>query len=389
MLEKEYDVAIIGGGIHGAGIAQAASADGFKVLLLEQTDWAAGTSQKSSKLIHGGLRYLQQGQFGLVWESIRERDRLLQNAPELVTRKRFIIPLYKDSKLKNWKIWLGLSIYALLAGVKQNRFSKIPADEWNQLKGLEKKNLQAVYAYQDAQTDDRLLTKAVVESAQLLGTETLCPAKFVSAEQLPNTYKIVFQQDDSEFETQCRILINAGGPWINNIAQKITPVPPSIDIDLVQGTHIVISGLISEDCFYLESPQDHRAVFLMPWYGNTLVGTTETLFNGQPENAVPLKEEEEYLTDTLAHYFPELQINIVERFAGLRVLPRSDKALFQRSRETHIVCNHSATPMYIGIYGGKLTGYRATASKVMKLVRRVIGRRQIRADTRTLKLRAQ
>ncbi len=389
MLEKEYDVAIIGGGIHGAGIAQAASADGFKVLLLEQTDWAAGTSQKSSKLIHGGLRYLQNGQIGLVWECLRERERLLVNAPELVTRNQFLIPVYKHSKLKSWKIRLGLSLYALLAGVKKNRFSKLPESEWDQLKGLEKENLVAVYAYQDAQTDDRLLTKAVVESAQLLGAETLCPASFIAAEQLTNTYKIRFQQDNSEFETECRILVNAGGPWINDIVRLITPTPPSIDIDLVQGTHIVISGLISENCFYLEAPKDQRAVFLMPWYGNTLVGTTETLYEGQPGDAVPLQEEEDYLTDTLSHYFPGLRVNIVERFAGLRVLPHSEKSSFQRSRETRFVCSNSSTPMYIGIYGGKLTGYRATASKVMKHVHKVIGRRQIRADTRSLKLRAQ
>ena len=386
MLEEEYDVAIIGGGIHGAGIAQAASADGYNVLLLEATDWAAGTSQKSSKLIHGGLRYLQNGQIGLVWESIRERERLLANAPDLVRRNRFIIPVYKKSKLKSWQVRLGLSFYALLAGGGQNRFSTLPESSWHELEGLNKKDLQAVFTYQDAQTDDQLLTKAVVESAQLLGAETRCPAKFISAKQLAHTYKLAFQQGDQKLETSCRILVNAAGPWVNEVAGLITPKPPSIEIDLVQGSHIVIAGLVSNSCLYLEAPQDQRAVFLLPWYGNTLVGTTETLFEGDPAKVIPLQEEEDYLIQTLNYYFPELSINIVERFAGLRVLPRSEKAFTKRPRETRIVQSRSGTPLYISVYGGKLTVYRATAAKVMKGIRKVIGRRQIRGDTRSLKL---
>ena len=389
MLEEEYDVAIIGGGIHGAGIAQAASAAGFKVLLLEKTDWAAGTSQKSSKLIHGGLRYLQTGQIGLVWESLRERERLLSNAPDLVSRNSFYLPVYKNSKHKSWKIKLGLTLYSLLAGWRQHSFSKLPDSQWSQLKGLKTDDLKAVYSYQDAQTDDSLLTKAVVESAQLLGAETRFPAKFTHAEQQTNTYKVTFNQDDTEYETQCRILVNAGGPWVDNIASKVEPKPPVLDADLVQGTHLVISGLISEDCYHLESPVDQRSFFLLPWYGNTLIGTTETSFEGEPDQVQPLQEEEEYLITSLKHYFPDFDVNVLERFAGLRVLPHGSGKLFNRSRETRIVRSRSNNPMYVSVYGGKLTGYRATAVKVMKHIHKAIGRRQIRGDTRTLKLHLQ
>jgi glycerol-3-phosphate dehydrogenase len=166
-MAMEYDVAIIGGGIHGVGVAQAAAARGHKTVLLEQYDHLAeGTSSRSSKLIHGGLRYLEQYEFSLVRECLLERSYLLNNAPDLVKLTPVYIPIYKSSKRSALMIRAGLSLYALLGNFSVDaRFKKVKKSQWNQLHGLNQQDLQAVYQYYEAQTDDSLLTKAVMDSA--------------------------------------------------------------------------------------------------------------------------------------------------------------------------------------------------------------------------------
>lgn len=226
-LKHQYDVTIIGGGIHGAGIAQAAAAAGYEVLLLEKTNWAAGTSCKSSKLIHGGLRYLQSGQFGLVRESIREREILLNIAPELVRRNKFYIPLYNDSHYKSWQLRIGLSLYALFGLNRQAcRFSRLTDQQSQQLSGLKTAGLQQVFCYLDAQTDDRLLTRAVIESAQALGAQTLAPAALLAAKHVGGGYTLRYQWQSKEHETISRVVINATGPWANRVNAVVTPAPP-------------------------------------------------------------------------------------------------------------------------------------------------------------------
>src|SRR6185436_2703518 len=171
-----YDLLIIGAGIHVVGVAQAAAAAGYSVLVLEKTALAAGTSSKSSKLIHGGLRYLETGQLRLVRESLREREILLRVAPELVHLVPFYIPVYRRTRRRPWQITVGLSLYAALGGfTSANRFARLARDEWAALDGLETRALQAVFRYHDAQTDDAALTRAVMRSAQSLGAELKMP----------------------------------------------------------------------------------------------------------------------------------------------------------------------------------------------------------------------
>src|SRR3984957_18551600 len=163
---QEYDVIVVGGGIHGAGVMQAAAAAGHSTLLIEKCALASGTSSRSSKLIHGGLRYLESGQFALVRESLRERAIHLRIAPDLVHLKPFFIPVYDDTRRRPWQLKAGLSIYALLGGFDAStRFGSVPKREWAKLDGLETRGLDAVICYQDAQTDDARLTRAVVQSA--------------------------------------------------------------------------------------------------------------------------------------------------------------------------------------------------------------------------------
>jgi glycerol-3-phosphate dehydrogenase len=154
----------------------------------------------------------------------------------------------------------------------------------------------------------------------------------------------------------------------------------------VQGTHLVVEGAVDHGCYYLEVPSDRRAVFLLPWGEHALLGTTETPYTGDPDNVAPLPEEETYLLDVLKHYFPRRPQRVVERFAGLRVLPVAEGAAFGRSRETRLTVDNPTQPRRVSIYGGKLTGYRATAEKVMAMLRQTLPVRPALADTATLRI---
>ena len=388
---KHVDVVVVGGGIHGVGVAQAAAAAGHSVLLLEKTSLAAGTSSRSSKLIHGGLRYLESGQFHLVRESLRERRILLAIAPELVQLKPFILPLYRETRRRPWQLRVGLSIYALLGGLgPETRFGAVPRSAWTQLDGLQTRGLRTVLRYFDAQTDDAALTRAVMRSAQTLGADVLAPAEFFAAELREDSVIVRYTHNGAPAECGTRVLVNAAGPWVKRVMERIAPRVPSPTIELVQGTHIVVRDTPTQGIYYVESPRDGRAIFVMPWRGNMLVGTTESRFRGDPETVHPLMAEKHYLVGVLRHYFPRhahLQVReIIDSFAGIRVLPAGAGHAFHRSRETLLISDRAHHPRVLGIYGGKLTGYRATAEHVMERIRGSLPEKRARADTRTLRL---
>ena len=388
MTAATYDVVVIGGGIHGVGVAQAAAAAGYSVLLLEQKALASGTSSRSSKLIHGGLRYLESAQFGLVLESLREREILLRNAPELVRRVPFYIPVYSSTQRPPWTIRAGLSLYALLGGLSRDtRFESVPRARWENLDGLDTRNLRAVFRYEDAQTDDALLTQAVMRSAQALGAELRCPANFLSAIRDETGYRVHYLDNSGEQTCHTKSLVNAAGPWANTILDRITPRPPKQAVDLIQGAHILVEGATQRGIYYVEAPSDGRAVFVMPWKGNTLIGTTETPYDGNDPGAVRARPEEiSYLHETWQHYFPNAHGRLLDNFAGLRVLPQGSGSVFRRSRETVLHPDNTDRVHLVTVYGGKLTGYRATAAKVMHLLRPSLPLRAAVADTAKLML---
>jgi glycerol-3-phosphate dehydrogenase len=389
---KEYDVVIIGGGIHGAGALQAAVAAGHSALLIERQALAAGTSSRSSKLIHGGLRYLESGQFALVRESLRERAIHLRIASELVALKPFFIPVYRDTRRRPWQLKIGLWIYALLGGFDAaTRFGSVPKSEWAQLDGLKTQDLDAVIRYHDAQTNDALLTRAVVKSAMSLGAELAMPARYSRAVLGEDGVVVTYTMGGKDVECKARVLINAAGPWAMQAARAIEPAISIPDVDLVQGTHIVIPHPLTAGIYYVESPADGRAVFVMPWAGATLIGTTETPYRGDPDQVHPLPAEEEYLLAVVRHYFPALsgltRADITERFAGLRVLPAATQAAFDRSRETIFTTDRDVRPRVLCIYGGKLTGWRAAAAHVMQRIGPSLPAAERRAATDLLILR--
>jgi glycerol-3-phosphate dehydrogenase len=383
-----YDVVVIGGGIHGVGVAQAAACDGYSVLLLEQHSLASGTSSRSSKLIHGGLRYLEGYDFSLVRESLAERAILLNIAPELVRLQPFHIPVYPETSRRPLTLRAGLILYALLGGLhRTSRFRTLARDEWSALDGLDTRKLQAVFQYFDAQTDDAELTRAVMQSAIEFGATLSCPSEFLAATIGQQGCEILYRDSNHEKSCTANAVVNAGGPWVNTITDRISPSPARIAIDLVQGTHLILEGSLEKGCYYMEAPQDQRAVFLLPWGSRSMLGTTEHLYSGDPEHVVPLQQEIDYLLEVMQHYFPDRAPHVDDMFAGVRVLPASDSAAFKRSRETQLPVDNSTQPRVVSIVGGKLTGYRAAAQKVMNLLQRTLPVRTARADTSTVVLK--
>lgn len=385
-MSKHYDVVVIGGGIHGAGVAQAAAAAGYSVLALEKTALAAGTSSRSSKLIHGGLRYLENGRFRMVRESLRERATLLRTAPELVRLVPFYIPIYPHTRRRPWQMMAGLSLYALLGGLaSDNRFARIPRSHWGDLDGLDTRGLQTVFRYYDAQTDDTTLTRAVMRSAQGLGAELRMPASFIRARRNDATWQLDYMDDGAPASCSATVIANTAGAWANEVLTHISPSPPTLPIELVQGAHIVLDTPTRSGVYYVEAP-DGRAVFVMPWRNKTLVGTTETKIESGPDNVQPQPQEIAYLENLYRKHFPGRLPAIVESFAGVRVLPGGGQSVFHRSREVIFLPDHPKRPTLVTVYGGKLTSYRATAARALQLLCVSLPRRNARIDTASLKL---
>lgn len=387
-----YDLVVIGAGIQGAGVAQAAAAAGHSVLVLEQYGVAAGTSSKSTKLIHGGLRYLETAQFGLVRESLRERSLLLKLAPELVKMQPLHIPVYNSGSRSAFTIGTGLWLYKLLAGFKREAdFRRLPRSQWSDLNGLKTEGLRQVFRYSEAQTNDAQLTQAVLASAQSLGAELVMPARFLAAEINPDSCQIEYQLEGKRETVEAKVLVNCSGPWVEQVLAQISPRQIGPTIELVQGSHLLLPPLIKQR-FYLEAPSDKRAFFALPWEGKLLLGTTERLHRGAPEQARCHPSERRYLLESFRHYFPELELpeeESIESFAGLRVLPRTGQSAFKRSREVLFHTDNPDRPRVLSLMGGKLTTYRATALQALARLRRSLPERQQRADTAELPLKPQ
>ncbi|SQH75273.1 FAD-dependent glycerol-3-phosphate dehydrogenase, family protein [Shewanella benthica] len=380
------DVVIIGGGINGAGIAQCASAAGYSVLLLEKGAIGGQTSANSSKLIHGGLRYLETGQISLVRNSLSERRALLRLAPHLVKAVPFYIPVYDTSQRNQWAIRAGLMAYSVLSEFDPlGRFTSLPAVEWSKISGLKLQGLKAVFRYWDAQTDDKALTQAVMRSAQDLGAQVLRYAECDAIVHMPDHCEVSYLYQDDLVVQRASCVINAAGPWVNDVIESLVPPMAKEHVDLVQGSHLLLDIPAPSGILYLESCFDNRVVFVMPWKGKTLLGTTETILDklaGKPEST---REEISYLLGIYKHYFPtqgsveQLENLIIDTFCGVRVLPKLNGSSFDRPRE--ILLKTSIThPRLMTLYGGKLTTFRITSKEVVRWLASKLGKRTSIAD---------
>lgn len=385
------DLVVIGGGITGVGIAQCAQAAGYSVLVLEKDEIGQATSSNSSKLIHGGLRYLESGQISLVRESLAQRKTLLLLAPTLVKPVPFYIPIYQGSQRGPLAIRAGLSMYALLSEFDAlGQFKSIAPKEWGSLFGLKLQGLRAVFRYWDAQTDDHALTLAVADSAKQIGARIHTSVEIETIEHQRDACTVHYKQTSLAKSVKALCVINATGPWVNKTLELVQPKVTGVDIELVQGSHLVLDIPSPDGILYLESIYDKRVVFVMPWKGKTMIGTTETPVNDADEVGVT-QAETQYLLGIYRHYFPfseessPLADKVIGNYCGMRVLPKQRVDAFDLPRET-LMNTRVTHPRLMTIYGGKLTTFRHTAKEAVEWVEKQLGQRVAVADVDQLKL---
>lgn len=374
------DVVVVGGGITGAGIARDAALRGLRVLIVDKGDWASGTSSKSSKLVHGGLRYLERFQLGLVLESSRERARLQRDNPNLVWPLDFLMPVYEGDKHGLLKLDLGLWLYDLLAlsrGHGRHRRVK-PAEAAARAPGLATGGLAGALVFRDCGTNDARLVLANVLDAARHGALCASHTRLERLEYGPDgrvTHAIVRDLvHDRELAVPARHVAHAMGPWSDDAA---TPTRERSLMRPTKGVHIVVPrARLPVSCAVgLTSPLDQRANFVVPAGDTTYIGTTDTDYDGDLDDVRVDEGDVAYLLATVARYFPEARLtaaDVTSTWAGLRPLLRDDATTaYRTSREHEVFVDPRGLTT---IAGGKLTTYRAMAEEATDAVARDLRR---------------
>ena len=384
---ERFDVLVIGGGITGAGVALDAASRGLRTALVEREDFGSGTSSRSSKLVHGGLRYLSQGEYGLVAQALAERQRLLENAPHLVRPLPFLYPSY-GSRTRMRAISSALWIYDLVGGFRIGSLHRrlSPADALGHTPALRSEGLVGAHLYLDAQADDARLTLAVVRTAVL--DHRAVAVNHVAVGALTGGGAVV-RADGREVEVRASAVVNATGVWADSLAGD-----GAASIRPAKGVHVTVpAGRVPTDvALVLPVAADGRSIFVVPWPGTerVYIGTTDTDYDGPLDNPVCTAEDTAYLLDAVnAALTTTLTADdVVGDWAGLRPLVAGAGAGTERSAD--LSRRHRVTRSAGGVVtiaGGKLTTYRAMAEDTVDEVEAVIGRPRTRSRTATLKLR--
>jgi glycerol-3-phosphate dehydrogenase len=379
MADRNYDVLVVGGGINGAGIVRDLALCGLKVALVEKGDFASGTSSASTKLIHGGLRYLENFDLRLVFESCRERRILQRIAPHLVRPLAFFIPVYKGDKRPLWMVRAGLALYDLLALFRNTHVHGLLSSEeaLKQEPTLKRDGLKGVAVYWDCRMDDARLCLENIISAAEAGADVANYVEVIDLLQESGKIvgaRVVDHEDGAEYEISARIVINAAGPWLDRVRSLDGPYEPVLRT--TRGTHILVPRINSgSEAIYLASGRDERLFFVIPWGEMSLIGTTDVDYSGSPEAVEPTEEDIAYLLEESARHLQGAGLTracVVAAFAGLRPLVRDGKAehASKVSREHSIL--QSPTGL-LSVAGGKYTTYRAVAQQVAHLVCRRLG----------------
>ncbi|MBY0530431.1 MAG: glycerol-3-phosphate dehydrogenase [Xanthobacteraceae bacterium] len=365
---QEFDVAVIGGGINGCGIARDAAGRGLSVFLAEQGDLASGTSSYSSKLIHGGIRYLETYDFRLVRESLHERELLLKNAPHLVRPMRFVIP-HVASMRPAWMVKIGIKFYDFLAGRSVLPKSRV-LDLADDPAGVPLRAAGGIgFEYSDCVTDDARLVIANAIDARERGADIRTRTRLVSARRVGQRWELVLAEGAKRETLFARALINAAGPWAAHVLDTIVKVSKQVKIRLVKGSHIVYPRLHAHERAYVMQSDDGRVVFAVPFAEKyTLIGTTDVETSGDPTHAAASAEEIQYLC-RLAERFFRTSIEpsrVVWTFAGVRPLIDGRGTASTATREYRIVSDggYGEAPL-LSLIGGKLTAFRAMSEDVV------------------------
>lgn len=391
LANQTFDLAIVGGGILGAGIARDAALRGLSVALVEKGDFASGTSSRSTKLIHGGLRYLEQFSFGLVAESCRERTILLDMAPHLVTPLSFLLPAYEGDPRSLAMLRLGTTVYDWLTPrrhVATPRHRTLSADETVAAEpSLARDRLRGAVLFYDCQMDDsRLCLEAILDACRHgAACSNYCQVTgFRQTRDRVDALQVVDQVGGHSFDVRARCFVNATGPWVERVGRLAGRKAATVSLSPTKGVHLVIPRINRQHGIYFQSKLDRRMIFLLPWGESSLLGTTDTRFTNPAGDARAESEDVDYLLGQLRDLAPSHAMDdtdIITSFAGVRALIKSEsRRPSRRSREERILVSGDNL---LTVAGGKYTTFRAISEKVVRRASRMLGRRPAKCRTAT------
>ncbi|AVP36958.1 glycerol-3-phosphate dehydrogenase/oxidase [Staphylococcus felis] len=376
MQQGEYDVVIVGGGITGAGIALDASARGMKVALVEMQDFAQGTSSRSTKLVHGGLRYLKQFQVGVVAETGKERAIVYENGPHVTTPEWMLLPMHKGGTFGKFSTSIGLAMYDRLAGVKKSERKKMLSKKETTAKEplVKQDGLKGGGYYVEYRTDDARLTIEVMKKAADQGADIINYAKVTNflydGKSKVNGVSVIDRLGNEQFEIRAKKVINASGPWVDEV-RSADYSKNNKQLRLTKGVHVVIdqSKFPLRQAVYFDTKDDGRMIFAIPREGKAYVGTTDTFYNNEKSTPLVNQEDRDYLIDAINYMFPTVNVtdsDIESTWAGVRPLILEEgKDPSEISRKDEVWEGKSGL---LTIAGGKLTGYRHMALEIVNLV---------------------
>lgn len=356
-------VAVIGGGINGAGIAWELARRGYAVTLFDKGSFGGATSSATSKLIHGGLRYLEHFEFGLVRESLRERAFLLEHLPDLVRPLEFLLPVYRGISRPAWMIGLGLTLYDFLAaGGKFEKHHRLSSFQLLAMAPLRADGLRGGFRFFDAQVDDSALTRRVVDAAVRDGLEA---REFTEVKQLARSGE-GWNVNGERFDA----VVIAAGPWMNQFLAA-HGISTRYQLTLVRGSHIILGKQVTEAALMLQSPDDGRVFFVLPWQQRTLIGTTERLHTDPPGRVQASPEEIDYLIERFNLYIapPISREDVQKTTSGVRPLIGGGSSLGGVSREYKIETDERL----IKVFGGKMTTFLSLARRAADNVDAIFG----------------
>lgn len=366
-IQSNYDVAIIGGGINGLGIAREFALRNVSCILLEKNDFVSGTSSASSKLVHGGLRYLKQGQIKLVYEALLERHRLLKNAPHLVKPLPFLVPIYKNGPVKKWQFKIGLTLYDLLCKFHQIKshsfFSK--AEFKSLLPQIKHEDLVGGALYYDALMDDSKIGIEMAIESQRLGCQLFNYTSVNQIDQHNNQVRLTVNSSAymSPDVISAKYVINATGPW-STITARLENNDMDPLVQLSKGVHIIVPKLTDDSAMLLLAKSDSRVFFVIPWLDQySLVGTTDTSFTDHPDDVSATQSDIDYLIDETNYIFPKASLSkadIIQVFSGLRPLQYSPLSPVGSISRDYVF---KKTGRLFHLTGGKYTTYRKIAEE--------------------------
>jgi glycerol-3-phosphate dehydrogenase len=375
---SEFDLAIVGGGINGAGIARDAAGRGLRVLLVEQGDLGSGTSSASTKLIHGGLRYLEHGWLRLVREALIEREVLLRMAPHLIRPMRFVLPVEPGMRPR-WMLRLGLFVYDHLGGRRLLPATRTLDLSRDPLGAPLKGRYEHGFEYSDCWVDDaRLVVVNALDAAErgaVIRTRTRC----VRLER-GHDWSLVLEVRGRRDVMTARALVNATGPWVGVINEAVLHRPPALNLRLVAGSHIVVPRLFEHDRSYLFQAPDGRVVFALPFEDDfAMIGTTDRDFTGDPAKVEASAEEIGYLCKVASDHFRTTltAADVVWSFAGVRPLYGEESDKPQDTPRDYVLELDRVVDQapLLTVYGGKITTYRRLAEEALAKLAPVFGER--------------